>query len=307
MEKKILCYGGMRAVILPERGANCVSLRCETRGLHILREYDPAWGEPDNPYLYGMPVLFPVNRISGGRFEFEGREYVFPINEPNTGCTLHGELHRLPFEVEKEEPNRLVCSYSAEPYAYLGFPHGFTLRIEYTLVPDGMVHRVTVTNRSKTNMPLMLGFHTTFLSRLGQEEKTVAGVEIAEEYERNMSNYLPTGHKPSPDEVTEALVAGIFDPLSQPISRHYRAGGERMSICCPSRGLELVYENDPQYGFRLIYGGGEQGFICLEPQTCLADCANSSLGRKEGGFRFLTPGATAEFVSKITIKEMEKK
>lgn len=84
------------AVITPSRGANCVSLRNTEYGAVILREL-PMGAKPDNPYLYGMPVLFPVNRISGGRFEFEGREYIFPINEPNTGCHIHGTLHSETF------------------------------------------------------------------------------------------------------------------------------------------------------------------------------------------------------------------
>ena len=76
---KISC-GDYTAEINLSRGANCISLRNRKYGAVILREPDYS-KELDNPYLYGMPILYPVNRISGGKFEFEGREYVFPINE----------------------------------------------------------------------------------------------------------------------------------------------------------------------------------------------------------------------------------
>ena len=77
--------GDYTATIDLSAGANCIRLRNEKYGAALLRE-PPE--NPDNPYLYGMPVLFPVNRISGGRFRFQGREYVFPINEPATGCPV---------------------------------------------------------------------------------------------------------------------------------------------------------------------------------------------------------------------------
>ena len=60
------------------RGGNCISLYNAEWGAHILRE--PDYTNLDNPFLYGMPILFPVNRISGGKFLFEGREYHFPVN-----------------------------------------------------------------------------------------------------------------------------------------------------------------------------------------------------------------------------------
>ena len=59
------------AQINVSRGANCISLRHEGYGAKILRE--PEYTRLDNPYLYGMPILYPNNRISGGRFSFENR------------------------------------------------------------------------------------------------------------------------------------------------------------------------------------------------------------------------------------------
>ena len=59
-----------RAKINLSRGANCISLKNTEYNGDILRE--PDYDNLDNPYLYGMPILFPPNRISGGKFEFEG-------------------------------------------------------------------------------------------------------------------------------------------------------------------------------------------------------------------------------------------
>lgn len=148
-----------RAEIDVLSGANCISLKNERYRASILRE-PPEGGELDNPYLYGMPILFPVNRIEGGKFEFEGKT-----------------------------------------------------------------------------------------------------------------------------------------------SRHYRGQG-KMSLTDVSRGVWMVYENDEKYGFRLIYNGGEEGYICLEPQTCLANCQNSPFPRSESGFDYIAPRASKTHNSRIYLEEI---
>ncbi len=307
MRLKEIFGGGYVATIDLDRGGNCIRLRNEKTGTRILREQaDPAQ-TPDNPYLYGMPILFPVNRISGGSFTFEGREYRFPVNEPNTGCHLHGELHKTPFTLTEHTENTLTCVYRATADApYLSFPHAFEIRMTYTLDENGFHHTVAVTNLSETNMPCMLGFHTTFCALLTAEsrkEDIRVRTDIAEEFERNMQNYLPTGETPVFDAVSAALASGTFCPFFLPISRHYRAkSGGGMSITDIKNGVRMVYENDEKYGFRLIYNGSADEYICLEPQNCLANCANAPIERERAGFAYLKPQETKVYTSRIYIE-----
>lgn len=308
MENKatIRC-GDWSAVINTYRGANCISLKNSRYGASILRE-PPEDGRLDNPYLYGMPILFPVNRIEGGAFEFEGRKYVFPINEQSTGCHLHGELHRMPFEVTELCDSKIICRYVARNSEYLGYPHSFEVIQEYELKQDGFYHKVVIRNMSEDNMPVFLGFHTTF-NTLFAKNSSAEGIrvfaDISEEYQRNMEvNYLPTGVKPDFDEVSLSLANGTYKPFDGKASRHYRGCGE-MCISDEDRGLRMVYENDDKYGFRLIFNGGEDGYICLEPQTCLANCQNSPFSRDEGGFDYIAPHSFKEYHSRIYMEEFE--
>ena len=223
------------------------------------------------------------------------------MNEPATGCHLHGELHRTEFALVESSPSRVLCSYRANAGEYLGFPHAFEIKIEYSLGEDGFSHKTTVTNLSAENMPCMLGFHTTFNARFaGGEVRTL--VEISEEYRRNMQNYLPTGEKPEFDEVTTRLFCGEFSPFEKIISRHYRAGRTgHMSLTGES--LKIVYENDEKFAFRLIYNGAADEYICLEPQNCLANAPNAPFDRDECGFDFLAPGESKIYNSKIYVEE----
>ena len=95
--------GAYEVGIQPSRGANCLYFKHIPSGISALRTYDPDTVEElDNPFLYGTPLLFPPNRIKGGKFTYDGREYALPINEEATGCFLHGTLHETPFEVEQQ-------------------------------------------------------------------------------------------------------------------------------------------------------------------------------------------------------------
>ena len=293
--------GGYTAKIDEGRGGNCISLRHEATGARILRE--PVSYPLDNPYLYGMPVLFPVNRISGGTFTFEGREYRFPVNEEKTGCHLHGTLHETPFRVEEQTADSVRLVYDLP---YLDFPHDFSLSLTYTLSDGGLSLVCEVENRSRENMPVFLGFHTTFavpFLREGRAKDCRVFAELGDEIERNMENYLPTGRILPPDGVTSRIVTGDFPPHERAISRHYRADGRgRIHLTDTGSGLRVVYENSENLAYRLFYNGQADEYICLEPQTCMANCQNAPFAREDTGFAFIPPCEKETYISRIYLE-----
>lgn len=302
--EKIEC-GDFFALINSDRGANCIELVNKKYNASILRV--PEYNNLDNPYLYGMPILFPVNRISGGSFLFEGRRYEYPINEPATNCTLHGTLHETEFEISEKQDNRIVCIYkSAKKNPYPNFPHEFEIETEYEIFDEGLRQKTTVRNLSDKNMPNMLGFHTTFNTPFikGGEMKDIRiYAELSEEYERDMMNYLPTGTILSCDDVTDSFNKGTYIP-NEKISRHYRAEGSGiMSIEDIKNKLKIVYTNDDKMLFRLIYGEGN-GFICLEAQNCMANSPNSPFDRNFAGFDYIPPNEEKVYCSKIELREV---
>ena len=297
-----LTGGGYTAVIDTAGGANCISLRHVGMGARILRECE---GEKDNPYLYGMPILFPANRISGGAFPFDGRTYRFPVNEGGTGCHLHGFLHKTAAEILVRKENALRVRI---PSPYPDFPHDFSVDIAYTLSKEGLLQEVTVHNRSDERMPAMLAFHTTFalpfLTGSRAEDITVLA-EVGDEIERNMENYLPTGRILPKDHVTRAFLSGTFSPTEHAISRHYRAAGKgQISLTDNARSVRLVYENDAAYPFRLFYNGGAKDFLCLEPMTSLANAPNAPFPAEETGLVIIPPHSAKTYVSRIYLEEL---
>ena len=296
--------GDYTALINTERGANCISLRNSKYNAVILREPNKS-GVLDNPYLYGMPILYPVNRISGGSFEFEGRIYRFPINEPQTNCHLHGMMHEMEFEISEIGDSFVKCVFERQ---YLDFPHRFRVEMKYSLSENGLLHKTKITNLSSENMPNFLGFHTTFnipFLKGALAENVRLYAEIGNEIERDR-NYLPTGKLLLYDDVAEKINIGEFMPLEKVISRHCKSKkGGQIELTDIKQGIKLVYENDEKFGWRLFYNGSADDYICLEPMTCMANCQNSPFDREYAGFDSIAPYSSKEYVSRIYLEDGE--
>lgn len=290
------------AKINVSKGANLIFLR-SSNGAIILREPDYDKGV-DNPYLYGMPILFPVNRIENGKFCFGGKEYVFSINEPNTNCHLHGEIHDKEFCVNKFSENRAVLSYNG----VFGGVNEFCLTLDYRLTKRGVKLKTTVNNLSKYKMPIMLGFHTTFNSSFINDSENYVKVSIDSEIERNFNNYLPTGKLLEFDGVSKQLLKGSFNPLSQPISRHYKCKKHYKIVNFDKNSnMSVVYNNSKNLNYRLIYNGNADGYICLEPQNVMANAPNISKDRKVSGFNYIKPRSKIVFKSQILLLKGDRR
>ena len=293
-----------KALINLSRGANCISFVCDELGADVLRT--PDYENLDNPFLYGLPIIFPANRISGGKFEFGGRLYSFPINEPATGCHLHGVLHETEFKLENQTESSVKCRLSVN--AHDGFPHDYDVVITYEITDFSLKHTTEIQNKSSLEMPCFLGFHTTFnlpFVKGSCAENCRVYAELGDEIERNMSNYLPTGVVLLPDEITKSFADGSFKPYENILSRHYKAGGNgAVQIFDVEKQIKITYKNDEKYNFRLLYNGGAKDFICLEPMNCMANCANSPFDREYAGFSVIKPNETEIFYSEIIISRM---
>ena len=279
------------------KGANCISLRNIKAGIPILREARD-YEKPNHLFLYGMPILFPVNRIKAGRFVFENREYQFQINENLTGCHLHGNLNQCEFELISSGPDFAVCYYRPKAKEdFFGGIHEFEVMILYRLTDKGLEQRTTITNCSKCNMPLMIGFHTTFHVN-NCTTSVCAGV--TDHIERDEKQHLPTGKVLEKDSITEHLNKGTFMPAENGISRHYKVGNQRnMYIYDYENKYSICYANSANMGYRMIFNGEAKDYICLEPQNCMIDCLNGPFDLDYSGFEFLKPGESETYHSSI--------
>lgn len=298
---------GYTAWILPERGGNCI--RLARNGVEALRT--PASVEEmvnTNPFLYGTPLLFLPNRISNARFSFENREYVFPVNEPATGCFLHGTMHETPFEVVEQKQDQVFLRYTAtDESPYLSFPHAFTLHLIVKLQADGLHQKVEFINNSTENMPVALAFHTAFrlpFCQGGKPDNIRMQLDTEEEYSRNKNTYLPDGGVETEYAGKQEMMDGDFFPACQSISRFFKMGScHELVLTDPEKGIKIRYQAGDTFGYWMVYNGGENSFLCVEPQSWLSNCPNAPFDREKTGFAFICPGASHIYETLLTIED----
>jgi len=261
--------------IVPEIGANVIAL-CH-QGVSILREPENEETLRAHPVLFGVPFLLPPNRTAGGTFSFEGKEYALEITEPKLNNHLHGFMHSAAFRVVEQTENSLHTRLVNEGEL---FPFMLQVDVVDRLDDDGWRRTVTVTNTGKSAMPLVLEFHTTF------NEPESFAVPLGLRWEVD-GNYIPTGVKMQLTAEQKDFVRGI-SPKGRAVSGFYEMAGNTARI-----GDYLMHVG----GFDqwiLFNGGGDKGFLCIEPQLGPVNALNS------GGYQRLEPGEAYTVTLEIT-------
>lgn len=197
--------GDYVALLIPEMGANLIRLADMRRGVEVL--HTPTAEEIETfrrrPQVYGLPILFPPNRIADGRFTFDGRTYRLPITNEKEHNFHHGFLKSQPFQVSKavetDDEVMVECRYYSNAgcdVIFRDFPHEFKCKIIFHLSARGLEQEVVFTNRSRERMPLGVGFHTPLCIPFagGENGDYVMRVAVGEQAELDARN-LPTGRK----------------------------------------------------------------------------------------------------------------
>lgn len=303
--------GEYTALLIPEMGANLVRLANTRLGAEILRTPGPGEIETfrSRPQVFGLPILFPPNRIADGRYVFEGRTYQYPITIEREGNYHHGVLKSEAFLVSKaRETDREVmieCRYYANAgndAVYRDFPHEFKCKIVYRLTAGGLEQEVMFANRSKEPMPVGVGFHTPMRIPFagGAAGDYVMRAAIGEQVELSGRN-IPTGRKlPLSEKFARLRGAGLqvtdCDPIEAAFTvREIEVDGKpfRGALVENLRtGVRTCYEVDGQTTCWTIWNnGGKVPYCCPEPQSWTTNAPNMPDPEAEG-FRSIAPGGT---------------
>jgi aldose 1-epimerase len=159
MVVRVLAYGGiLQSVEVPDRAGRPANV--------VLGFADPDSYARDNRPYFGALIGRYANRIAGGRFSLDGRDYRLPVNNPPN--SLHGGTEGFDkrvwaaTEVAGEDGPGLELAYTS-PDGEMGYPGtlevraryllgpGNELRIEYQATTDAPTH-VNLTNHSYVNL-----------------------------------------------------------------------------------------------------------------------------------------------------------
>lgn len=313
--------GDYTALLVPSVGANLVRL-AETRlGAEILRT--PAADEIETfkgrPQVFGLPILFPPNRIADGTYTFDGRTYRYPITIEKEHNYHHGILKSQPFLVSKahetDDEVMIECRFysnAGNDAVFRDFPHEFKCKVTYWLTAEGLEQEVMFSNRSRSAMPVGVGFHTPMRIPFagGSDSDYVMRAAVGEQVELDGRN-LPTGRKfPLSEQFARLREGGLQVTGCEPIE----AGFTLREIVVDGKpfrgalvenlltGVRTCYEVDGQTTYWTIWNnGGNVPYCCPEPQSWTTNAPNAVDPASEG-FQSIAPGESWRMTFRLYAK-----
>jgi aldose 1-epimerase len=298
----------VRAEVWPTHGFNC--LRWMVQGgsgkWENILYCAPDWDTNPVPTRSGHPVLFPFpNRMRGGKFTHNGKEYQLPLNEASGKHAIHGFTPRNvwrvigigaaddsafitgEFQLSKDAPQALPC-----------WPADARLQLTYRLTETALRVEAVVDAADGKIMPFGLGYHPYFRAPGGPEDirewQLVAHAESVWESQEN----LPTGsiaavpseldyrkRKPVGATQLDTLYGGVkpeqspSDPLGVVSTLEVAGASHRLSVAV-----------DPAFRELLLFTPQHRKSVAIEPYTCSTDAANLSARGIDAGWRVLNPG-----------------
>lgn len=315
--------GGYSALIVPSVGSNLVSLVNKTLGIDILRT--PKSDEMDvfatRPQVFGLPILFPPNRIEDGTYTFKGRRYDYPINMPAQNNHLHGLLKTEPFTVTRCEQGEgwatvETCFFSNcfNNVMYDYFQHNFECRMLFTLSDKGLKHTVTFKNLDDAGeMPFGLGYHTPFnvpfMEGTAREDYRLQA-SVGKHWILSSRN-LPTGEITELDEQEKMVRGAGMDMFFRPLDDSFTAepivvDGKPYhgAIITESKsGHKVFYEVDDKMKHWVFWNNGANvPWFCPEPQTWAINAPNLKFPVEVTGLTSIPAGGQWSSTSLIYAK-----
>lgn len=290
------------ARIATSLGNNCYSFGIPANDEWIdLIDPPPDLGTlKDEPTRYGNPILFPFpNRIRGGEFTFEGKQYTFD-KAPGTPNSIHGLLLNQPYQVESTETEgcaSIVCRLDSREFPEImrQYPLPFEIQITHTLIETTLTLDIHIRNISDSNMPMGFGIHPYFrvpLSSNSSPERCLITVPASKRWE--LEELLPTGEVSDLEEEADfrsgkPLAERQFDDVLTGV-----IPSDNVSRCViddQDAGIRMVLESDVQFRELVVYTPPSRPSICFEPYTCPTDAINLEARGIDAGVIVLEPGA----------------
>ena len=261
----------------------------------------------DRPVLRHVPqgttnvldmCLFPLvpyaNRIAGGIFTFQGKEYRLPLNFGAHPHSLHGHGWQTAWRVVSMSRDRVSLAFDHAPDAW---DWAYSAEQVFTMTEDGLMLTLSLKSRDDKPMPYSLGLHPYFPRRAGSRLKAVVkGMWIADD------TLMPTDHA-SPTKLID-LGNGQIVAAAPFVDNTFTGWRSPAVITQPELGLEIALQASANSGFLHVFIPEEADFFCAEPTTAMPNAFNRPESSDVSGAGVLAPGATASIDMRLVVRPL---
>ncbi len=240
------------------------------------RTYE-EWQADD--YFQSKWLLPFPNRLKSGKYQFEGKEYEFPINDHSCQNALHGFIADHKMQLQKV---LLTPSYAQVTLEYLyagnltSYPFPFLLQIDYILMENQLIIEIEVRNNGLQKIPIGLGFHPYFqlTSKANELELQLPKCERIEVDNR----MIPTGEKTpytnfeKSTKIENTSFDNAFKTTSTTDDTH------KIYLTNPKKETKLTYFQDSIFPYFQIFIPPHRKSVAIEPMSCNIDAFNNGEG-----------------------------
>ena len=252
-----------------------------------------------NPTFKNIP-LFPFpNRLDNGRYEFDGVEYQFPINEPEKRNNLHGFAFDQGFFLENTEVSPDLVKTSLK-FVYDGlldfYPFPSSVEMHFEVKEQvGLEVCALVKNLGSKPMPVGFGWHPYFSLAEATDSLSLKLPPVKRKAMNDRA--LPTGE--SDDFESFSRLAPIGDVFLDDCFE-LLASQDKASVILWSEkqqfGLDIWQQaGGEQYQYIQVFTHPQRDRIAVEPMTC-----NVNAFQNGEGLQVLQPGEV--FQAKFGVK-----
>ena len=265
--------GDARAVVVEQGGG--------------VREYDVAGvpvldGYPADAMqtgARGQPLIPWPNRLHEGRYRFQGREGVVPLNEPEQGNALHGLTMWSSWHVLEVATDSVTMGLRLLPSP--AYPFAVELGVRYDLAPDGLTVATTARNVGGFPAPYGHGAHPYVTVGTDTIDDAVFALPAATWLDTD-EDQIPVARRPvegtpydfrTPRPLGDVEIDYAFADLERSAD-----GGAEVSLASPDGTRRVTLWIDEHYGYVEVFTGDalpeperRRRGLGLEPMTCPPD------------------------------------
>jgi aldose 1-epimerase len=297
---------GCRAEVWPAIGFNCIRWQVERSGQVLELLYtDPELFHNGRPTRSGIPVLFPFpNRIRGGRFRWDGKDYQLPVNDEAKKNANHGFALRHPWRVlgqgSDETGAWVTGAWQASkdaPEVLSLWPADHAIQMTYRLGSDRLHLDIEVHNPDRVPLPFGLGFHPYFrIPFAPSADAAHCKVSVPARAMWKLEHSLPTGERepvpPSCDlnTLTDYRGLQLDNVLTDLPAAADMDGLQERAAVEGAPGVVVRMGCSPVFREMVVFTPPHRQAFCAEPYTCTTDAINLQQKGIDAGLIVLQPG-----------------
>ena len=279
-----LAAHGFEVTLEPEHGGLIRSIdwtAADGRRHALLHAPDDALGLPKSPRRFGLWAMVPFANRAFGAVVRHGDELIeLPINDPDTGSTIHGFGWQAVWEPSHIGTERIILRHQRsegdDPYRYMA-------QLSISLVPGAVAIALSVVNQADEAVPYGIGLHPWF----NCAPDTTLAMACAGEFAL-APGYRATG-------LISYLDGG---PYRAPVN--FRKTGEtahsftgwsgNAAIESLSQGFGIGIKASPNLACPVVWAPADAPFLCIEPQSHGIGAPSEKLARELTPLAVLQPG-----------------